>query len=94
MSDYGTHNIPPGEQPRWLERPGNVEKVIWSVIAIAAGLTLADFFYHKHGDTKISETFGFHSWFGLVSGIALVLVVKVMRRLLSRKEDFYDPPAD
>ena len=32
----------------WVERPGGVEKIVYALYAVCAGLFAADFFYHKH----------------------------------------------
>jgi hypothetical protein len=52
-------------------------------------LTLIDLVIHKHGD-HWWNFFGFHSLYGFVACVILVLVAKWMRKPLMRDEDYYD----
>ncbi len=60
---------------------------VFFVLCIA--LTLLDLLLHKHGDYWWNF-FGFHSLYGFIACIALVLIAKGMRRIVMRKEDYYD----
>jgi hypothetical protein len=74
----------------WLDRPGNVERVVRTLYLICALLVVADVFVPKHGPFAIEHVFGFYAWFGFLACVGLVLVAKVMRRVLMRPEDYYD----
>jgi hypothetical protein len=74
----------------WLDEPGNVKRVIWALVAVCAGLFLADALYHKHSHFEAENFFGFYAIFGFVVCVALVLAAKVMRVILMRSEDYYD----
>lgn len=52
-------------------------------------ITLADLVVHKHGD-HWWNFFGFHSLYGFVACVILVLVAAWMRKPLMREEDHYD----
>ena len=56
---------------------------------LCAVIALADLVIHKHGD-HWWNFFGFHSLYGFVACVALVLIAKGMRRFLMRGEDHYD----
>ncbi len=75
---------------RWLDRPGSVDKIYWSVVAVCAGLLPLDFFYHKHTELEIERYFGFYGIYGFVCCVFLVLAAKELRKLLMRGEDYYD----
>ncbi len=81
---------PARERPRWLDRPGNVDKIYWLVVAACALLFLADAFYEKHPAFEIEHVFGFYGIFGFVACVGLVLAAKELRKLLMRGEDHYD----
>ena len=74
----------------WLDRPGNVERVVRTLYLICALLVVADVFVPKHSPFAIEHVFGFYAWFGFLACVGLVLVAKVMRRVLMRPEDYYD----
>ena len=57
--------------------------------AACAGLTLLDLFIHKHGD-HWWNFFGFHSMYGFVACVLLVIIATWMRKPLMRSESYYD----
>ncbi len=84
-------NTPQSCEPqRWLDRPGNVRKIYYSVWITCGLLLLAELFIDKHGEVEIEHLFGFHGFYGLVACVALVLAAKLLRRALIRPEDYYD----
>lgn len=57
--------------------------------ALCALITLLDLVVHKHGD-HWWNFFGFHSGYGFVACVLLVVVAAWMRRIVMRDEDYYD----
>ena len=53
-------------------------------------VVLADFGYHKHGHFGFQEWFAFDAVFGFVSYVGLVNVAKIFRKLVMRREDYYE----
>ena len=78
------------EQRRWLDYPGNVRKVYFSVWIACAVLLLLELLIDKHAETAAEHWFGFHGFFGLIACVGLVLAAKLLRRVISRPEDYYD----
>jgi hypothetical protein len=74
----------------WLDQPANVNKLIGALVVICALLAAADLFYHKHVHFGFEQWFGFHAWFGFGMCVALVLIAKELRKILQRKENYYD----
>ncbi len=74
----------------WLDKPGSVDKVWRALLLLCFLLTAADLFYEKHPHFEIEKWFGFYSAFGFVFSVGLVLGAKELRRILMRKEDYYD----
>lgn len=74
----------------WLDNPGNIKKIIWGLVLVCTGLTLVDFFYHKHTHFYFEKWFGFFGFYGFIGCVVLVLLAKQMRRLLKRDEEYYD----
>ncbi len=83
------HRIPEGEEPRWPDKPENVKKIIWFVVAICTASVVADLFYDKHGHYDFEHIIGFHAAYGFVSCVVLVLAATQMRKLVMRDEDYY-----
>lgn len=81
----------PDERRYWLDDPGNVTKIVWTLVAVCGALFFADAFYSKHGYFAIEHVFGFYGLFGFIVCVALVLAAKWMRTFLMRPEDYYDP---
>lgn len=78
------------EKKYWLDEPRNVDKVFWSLVVVCALLTVADLFYHKHAQFSWEDWIGFYGFYGFISCVGLVLLAKQLRKLLKRREDYYD----
>ena len=64
-------------------------------LAIAAGvlvaaLLLLELVVRPHPYFPVAGLFGFNAWFGLGSGLVIVLVAMVWGAAFRRGEDFYD----
>ena len=78
------------EKERWLDRRGNVDKIVRTIYAVCALLFLSDLAYHKHPHFAVESWFGFYGIYGFVSCVLLVLAAKELRRIIKRDEDYYD----
>ena len=80
------------EQSRdsWLDRPRNVSALVYTLGAICLGLAVADLFIEKHVHYAFEKIPFFHAAFGFVAFTLIVLTGRPLRRLLMRKEDYYD----
>lgn len=80
----------PDEKVYFLDKPENVERLLKVFYAICVLLFAADFVVHRHTIHDWEQLPGFYAIFGFVAFVMLVLVAKLMRKLLMRKEDYYD----
>jgi len=83
--------LPPGEEPRWLDHPENVMKVYRAVIGIFVFVMLLDFVpfeRHPHFDFEVMPMF--QGFFGFVGSVGLVQGAKWLRTFLMRDENYYD----
>ena len=78
------------EKQYWLDKPGNLERLLRWFYIICAALFAADFVIHRHVVHTWENLFGFYGIFGFVACVILVVVAKEMRKVLMRKEDYYD----
>lgn len=87
----GGHATPPqGEKPRWLDNPGNVNKIVYALYGVCVLLAGADLFYHRHAILSFEAWPGFYAWYGFLGCVGLVLGAKEMRKIVMRDEDYYD----
>ncbi|MDH3596674.1 MAG: hypothetical protein OEU09_05265 [Rhodospirillales bacterium] len=78
------------EKKHIFDKPENVKRLLWIFYAICAGLFLIDAVFHRHVIHAWENLFGFYSVFGFVACVVLVLVAKEMRKVLMRKDNYYD----
>ncbi len=86
--------VRPDDKRYWLDQPGNVDKIVYGLVAVCAALFLADALYEKHGHFVVERLFGFYGLFSFVVCVGLVLGAKWMRTFLTRPENYYDEPDD
>jgi hypothetical protein len=78
------------ERKYWLDDFDNVKKLIKVFVVICAALFAIDFFYHRHVERGWEGWYGFYAFYGFFACVILVLVAKEMRKVVMRKEDYYD----
>jgi len=78
------------EKKHWLDQPGNVSKIYYSVLVVCLLLLAADLLYDKHAEHPLEQYFGFSAFFGFVSYVFIVFAAKQLRKIVMRSEDYYD----
>ena len=78
------------EKRHLFDDPGNVKRLLRGFFVVCAGLLAVDFFYPRHAARPWEGSFGFYALFGFVACVALVLIAKEMRKIVMRREDYYD----
>ncbi|MBT3973283.1 MAG: hypothetical protein HOL03_05265 [Acidiferrobacteraceae bacterium] len=73
-----------------FDKPQNVRRVLWALVATCIATIGADFVYHRHIVHPWEGVWGFYAIYGFVACVVLVLVAKELRKLLMRAEDYYD----
>ena len=74
----------------WLVRPTTI-KLLWRVgFGTLTLLVLADFVIHPHVAFGIDGSFGFYSWYGLLTCFAMIFFSKLLAIFLKRKDTYYD----
>ena len=59
------HEGETSEQPHWIEKPKNVNLIVWALYAVCALLIGIDVWIHKHGPFAIEYYWGFYGIYGL-----------------------------
>jgi hypothetical protein len=78
------------EKTHIWDKPENVRRLLNVFYLLCVLLVLVDFVVPRHVAHPWERFFGFHAFYGFVACWTLVVVAKVMRRFLMRREDYYD----
>lgn len=77
-----------------LARRGNAARLVRLFALVCALLLAAELVVERHGSNPLESLFGFYALFGLGAGIALVFIAREFRKLVIRREDYYDAVDD
>ncbi len=80
----------PKEKRHLFDNPRNVKWTIRGLYAVCALALLLDFVVSRHVDHPWEALFGFYPLYGFGACVLLVLIAKEMRKILMRKDDYYD----
>ena len=79
------------KQKQYLfDNPRNVSILKRSLYTICALLILLDFILHRHVLHEWEHITGFYAIFGFVAYLVIVQGANQLRKLVKRKEDYYD----
>ena len=76
--------------PDFFDKPENIKLILRVFYGICASLVIAELFAHHHILHAWENLPAFHAIFGFVVCLALVLIAKLLREVIMRKEDYYD----
>lgn len=85
-----TDDMAENGEKHWLIRPETIRWLWRGGLMMLTLLVLADLFIHPHPYFQIDGTFGFYSWFGLVTCAGMVIFAKALGIFLKRKDTYYD----
>lgn len=80
----------PDEKQHFFDKPENVNRLLWTVYIICGLVFILDFIIHRHASRDWEALPGFYAFYGFLAFVVLVVIAKLMRKLLMRKEDYYD----
>lgn len=79
-----------GQKQHLFDNPRNVSRLLAGFYVVCVILFVLDFILHRHISLTWEKLPGFYALFGFVACVALVLIAKEMRKIVMRKEDYYD----
>ena len=78
------------EKKYLFDNPGNVDRLLRGFYVLCALLVIVDFIVHRHIEMTWENLPAFYALYGFVACVLLVLLAKLMRKVVMRKEDYYD----
>ncbi len=79
------------DQKRYIfDKTENVNRLLRGFYIVCGILFALDFILHRHMSLRWEHLPGFYAIFGFIACVLLVLVAKEMRKVLMRREDYYD----
>ena len=78
------------KEKTWIENRKNVVLMVRILLGVSILLLLLDLIVHRHELYSWEAWFGFYGLYGFVACVLLVLAAKVLRKLIMRREDYYD----
>ena len=73
-----------------FDNPRNVDRLLKGLYAICIILIIADFIIHRHTTMAWEKIPAFYAVYGFTACVVLVVVAKMMRKVVMRKENYYD----
>ena len=74
----------------FFDKPENIKRVLNIFYSLCVILVLADFVIHRHIGLVWEKIPAFYAIYGFVACVALVVVAKLIRKVVMRKEDYYN----
>ena len=78
------------EKQHLFHKPENVNRLLRGFYIVSGVLFALDFVLHRHTIHAWEDIPGFYAIFGFVACVVLVLVAREMRKIVMRREDYYD----
>lgn len=79
------------EKKHIFDDPRNVKRIVLILFMICGLSVVAEFFVHLHPEHPWEKSvFNFYSLYGFIACVMLVLIAKMLRYFIMRKEDYYD----
>ena len=78
------------EKKYWLDDPRNRSRVFYALAIVCVLLVVADFLYEKHGHLDYQNWFAIDAAAGFLAYCTIVFSAKALRKVLRRKEDYYE----
>lgn len=73
-----------------FDKPENVRRLRKGFFAALVLVLIAEAFVDMHGEFTVEHFYGFYAVYGFIAYVLLIFVAKGLRKILMRKEDYYD----
>nr|NJM04472.1 hypothetical protein [Desulfobacula sp.] len=72
-----------------FDNPKNVRRLQKGFFAALVLVMVAEAFVDMHAEFEVEQFFGFYAVYGFISYVSLIMIAKLLRKILMRKEDYY-----
>ncbi len=73
-----------------FDNPKNVKRLRMGFYIALVLVLIAEAFVQMHGAFPVEHFYGFYAVYGFISYVLLIFVAKLLRKIIMRKEDYYD----
>lgn len=73
-----------------FDKPENVRRLRGGFFIALVLVLFAEAFVDMHGEFHVEHFFGFYAVYGFISYVSLIFLAKFLRKILMRREDYYD----
>ena len=80
----------PKQKQYLFDNPRNVTLLVRTLYLVCFLLVVLDFVVHRHTTHEWDQLPGFYAIYGFLAYIVIVVGAQQLRRLVMRKEDYYD----
>lgn len=84
------HGADMDEKKYLFDDPKNVSRLLNGFYVVCVILFVLDFILHRHTYLDWESIPAFYALYGFIACVLLVLIASQMRKVLMRKEDYYD----
>ena len=78
------------KSPAIFDNPENVRRLRIGFFIALVLVLFAEAFVDMHGEFEVEHFFGFYAVYGFISYVSLIFIAKFLRKILMRREDYYD----
>jgi hypothetical protein len=78
------------KKPYWLDEARHIDWLYYALIGLCLALFATDFITHRHAHYSVEGLYGFYALFGFIAYALIVGAGWLWRRIVLRKEDYYD----
>ena len=75
----------------FIDKPHNVTRLFYLLLAVCIALGLSDFLYHKHAYFAVEEFPAIYGIFVFIAYVTVIFLAKGLRLIIKRPEDYYEP---
>ena len=74
----------------WADSPVIQQRIRYALYVVCALLVVAEFIVHRHIYMPLEKAPAFYAIYGFLALVGVVLLAKGLRRLVGRREGYYD----
>ncbi len=73
-----------------FDNPKNIKRLRMGFFIALVLVLVAEGFVEMHHEFSVEHFYGFFAVYGFISYVFLIFAAKILRKIIMRKEDYYD----